>query len=86
MNKLLSLFLFFTLPSMAQTINLKGNLDYTQESEKSFSSSNSLEYKLKIYTHKKFDMFLTNNLNVDLDVFKNQIKETNVFTTIQIEF
>jgi hypothetical protein len=45
-----------------------------------------VEHIFKIYEDHKILVSISNALNVDLDCFKNEIKETNVFTTLKIEF
>jgi hypothetical protein len=70
----------------AQQLKFGGKIDYTQQTNKNLSSTNNIEYKIKLYEHSKFSVSLFNALSVDLDCFKNEIKETNVFTTLQIEF
>jgi hypothetical protein len=70
----------------AQQLKFKGNVDYIQQTNKALSSVHDIEYKIKLYEHSKFSISLFNALSVDLDCFQNEIKETNVFTTLQIEF
>lgn len=71
---------------VAQKLNFSGNIDYIQQKNKNLYSNNNLEYKFNLFENHKYSINLSNSLNVDLDCFNNQIKETNVFTTLQIEF
>jgi hypothetical protein len=45
-----------------------------------------MEHILKIYEDHRYIVSISNAINVDLDCFNNAIKETNVFTTLKIEF
>lgn len=74
-----------THTSMAQ-VKFSGNADYTQQEDRNLFVNNKLEHILKIYEHPKFLVSISNALSVDLDCFKNEIKETNVFTTLKIGF
>jgi uncharacterized membrane-anchored protein len=67
-------------------VNFAGNTNYSQQNNKQLTSSNKIEHLFKIYEDRKILVSISNALNVDLDCFKNEIKETNVFTTLQIEF
>jgi hypothetical protein len=67
-------------------VSFNGNTDYSQQSKKQLISSNKIEYLFKIYEDHRYTVSISNALNVDLDCFKNEIKETNVFTTFKIEF
>jgi hypothetical protein len=67
-------------------VNFNGNTNYSQQNDKHLSSSGKVEHLFKIYENHKFLISISNALNVDLDCFKNEIKETNVFTTLKIEF
>ena len=67
-------------------VRFDGNTNYSQQGNKHLTSSNKVEHILKIYEDRKILISLSNAINVDLDHFKNEIKETNVFTTLKIEF
>jgi hypothetical protein len=67
-------------------IRFDGNTNYSQQHNKQLTSSNKVEHIFKIYEDHKYLISLSNALNVDLDCFNNEIKETNVFTTLKIEF
>ena len=71
--------------SFAQ-VRFDGNTNYSQQNDKHITSSNKIEHIFKIYEDHKVLISLSNAINVDLDCFKNEIKETNVFTTLKIEF
>jgi len=86
MKKVLVALLLSCASLYAQQIKVKGDVNYIQQTDKNLSSTNNIEYKLKLYEHSKFTVSLSNALSVDLDCFKNEIKETNVFTTLQIDF
>jgi hypothetical protein len=81
----LALFLIAANVSFAE-IKFDGNTNYSQQNDKSLTTSNKAEHIFKIYEDHKFLISLSNAINVDLDHFKNEIKETNVFTTLKIEF
>jgi hypothetical protein len=67
-------------------VRFDGNTNYSQQHDKHLTSSNKVEHIFKIYENHKILISLSNAINVDLDHFKNEIKETNVFTTFKIEF
>lgn len=67
-------------------VRFDGNTNYLQQHDKHLTSSGKVEHILKIYEDRKILISLSNAINVDLDHFKNEIKETNVFTTLKIEF
>ena len=67
-------------------VRFDGNTNYSQQNNKQLTSSNKVEHIFKIYEDHKILISLSNAINVDLDHFKNEIKETNVFTTLKIEF
>jgi len=67
-------------------INFNGNIDFSKKENKNLTSSNNIEYKLKLYEKHNYLISLSNSLSVDLDCFNNEIKETNVFTTLRIDF
>ncbi len=77
---------FYCAVLNAQQVKFSGNTSYIQQTSKALSFANNIEYKIKLYEHSKFSLSLFNALSVDLDCFQNEIKETNVFTTLQIEF
>jgi hypothetical protein len=85
MKLTLALILICANISFAQ-VRFNGNTDYSQQINKRLTSSNKVEHIFKIYEDHKIMISLSNALNVDLDCFNNEIKETNVFTTLKIEF
>lgn len=85
MKLLIALFLICVNISFAQ-VSFNGNVDYLKQYSENLSSKNNIQYKFKLHEDHRYIISLSNSLSTDLDVFKNEIKETNVFTTIQIEF
>jgi hypothetical protein len=85
MKLIVALLLICADISYAQ-VKFDGNTNYSQQNNKQLTSSNKLEHIFKIYEDHKILISISNAINVDLDHFKNEIKETNVFTTLQIEF
>jgi len=85
MKLIVALLLICADISYAQ-VKFDGNTNYSQQNNKQLTSSNNVEHIFKIYEDHKILISISNALNVDLDCFKNEIKETNVFTTLQIEF
>lgn len=85
MKLVFALFLICAHISFAQ-VRFDGNTNYSQQNVKHLTSSNKVEHIFKIYEDHKVLISLSNAINVDLDCFKNEIKETNVFTTLKIEF
>jgi hypothetical protein len=85
MKLIVALLLISANISFAQ-VRFDGNTDYSQQINKQLTSSNKVEHLFKIYEDHKILVSISNALNVDLDCFKNEIKETNVFTTLKIEF
>ena len=83
--KYLVIFLSCVNISLAQ-ISFNGNVNYMKQDSENLTSNNNIAYKFKLYEDHKYIVSLSNTLSVDLDAFKNEIKETNVFTTLQIEF
>ena len=81
----IALFLISVNISFAQ-VSFNGNVDYLKQYSENLSSKSNIQYKFKLHEDHRYIVSLSNALSVDLDVFKNEIKETNVFTTIQIEF
>lgn len=67
-------------------VSFNGNVNYLNQGSENLTSSNNIAYKFKLFENHKYIVSLSNALSVDLDAFKNEIKETNVFTTLQIEF
>ena len=80
-----ALFLICANISVAQ-VRFDGNTNYSIQDDKQLTSNNKVEHILKLYRDHKILISLSNALSVDLDHFKNEIKETNVFTTLKIEF
>ena len=86
-NAYMCIILFLTAGFLnAYELNFSGNTLYTQQTDKRLVSSNNINYKFKLYDHYMYNINLSNVISVDLDCFQKQIKEANVFTTIQIEF
>ena len=71
--------------SFAQ-VRFDGNINYSHQEDERLTSSSKVEHLFKMYEDRKILVSISNALNVDLDCFKNEIKETNVFTTLKIEF
>jgi len=67
-------------------VSFNGSVNYLKQDSENLTSKNNIAYKFKLYEDYKYIISLSNALSVDLDAFKNEIKETNVFTTLQIEF
>ena len=67
-------------------VSFNGSVNYLKQDSENLTSKNNIAYKFKLYEDHKYIVSLSNALSVDLDAFKNEIKETNVFTTLQIEF
>jgi len=86
MKKIIVLLLITFNICLLQGFNFKGNVNYLQDSNKNLTSNNNIEYSFKLYEDHIYIVSLSNALGVDLDCFKNEIKETNVFTTLKIEF
>lgn len=85
MKLVLALILIIANTSFAQ-VRFNGNTNYSQQNDKHLSSSGKVEHLFKIYEDHRVLVSISNAINVDLDCFKNEIKETNVFTTLKIEF
>jgi hypothetical protein len=85
MKLIVALLLINVNISFAQ-VSFNGNVNYLKQDSENLTSNNNLAYKLKLYENHKYIVSLSNAMTVDLDCFKNEIKETNVFTTLQIEF
>lgn len=85
MKKILFLILVSVNIGYSQ-VKFKGDINYSQHINEKITSNNGIEYIFKLYEDHKMLVSLSNALNVDLDCFKNEIKETNVFTTLKIEF
>jgi hypothetical protein len=67
-------------------VSFNGNVNYLKQYSENLSSNNNIQYKFKLHEDHKYIVSLSNAMSVDLDCFNNEIKETSVFTTIQIEF
>ena len=85
MKLVLALILISANISFAQ-LKFNGGVNYFQQDNKQLTSTNSLEHIFKIYEDHRYIISISNASTVDLDCFKNEIKETNVFTTLKIEF
>lgn len=81
----LALILISVNISFAQ-LKFNGGVNYFQQDNKNLTSTNTLEHLFKIYGDHRYIISISNASTVDLDCFKNEIKETNVFTTLKIEF
>jgi len=85
MKLIVTLLLISVNISFAQ-VSFNGNVNYLKQDSENLTSKNNIVYKFKFYEDHKYIISLSNALSVDLDAFKNEIKEKNVFTTLQIEF
>jgi hypothetical protein len=85
MKLVLALILISANISFAQ-LKFNGGANYFQQDNKHLTSTNSLEHIFKIYEDHRYIISISNASTVDLDCFKNEIKETNIFTTLKIEF
>ena len=86
MKIILAIILISVNVSLCQELKFNGNINYLQESNKNLTTNNNIEYIFKIYENHKYLISVSNATHVDLDIFKNEIKETNVFTTLKIKF
>ena len=85
MRIIVALILISVSTSFAQ-LKFIGGANYLQQDNKHLTSTNTLEHLFKIYEDHRYIISISNASTVDLDCFKNEIKETNVFTTLKIEF
>jgi hypothetical protein len=85
MKLILALLLISANISFAQ-VRFNGNVNYLKQDSENLSSKNNIQYKFKIHEDHRYIVSLSNSMSVDLDCFNNEIKETSVFTTLQIEF
>jgi len=85
MKLILALLLISANISFSQ-VRFNGNVNYLKQDSENLTSNNNIAYKFKLYGDHKYIVSLSNALSVDLDAFNNEIKETSVFTTLQIEF
>jgi len=85
MKLVLALILIIANTGFSQ-VRFHGNTNYSQQNDKHLSSSGKVEHFFKIYEDHRVLVSISNAINIDLDCFKNEIKETNVFTTLKIEF
>jgi hypothetical protein len=67
-------------------ISFNGNVNYIRQDSENVTSNNNIAYKFKLHEDHRYIVSLSNAVSVDLDCFNNEIKETSVFTTLQIEF
>jgi len=81
----LALILISVNTSFAQ-LKFNGGANYFQQDSKRLTSSGKLEHLFKIYEDHRYIISMSNASTIDLDCFKNEIKEANVFTTLKIEF
>jgi hypothetical protein len=85
MKNIIALLLISSNISFAQ-VSFNGNVNYLKQDSENLSSNNNIQYKFKLHENHRYIVSLSSAMTVDLDCFKNEIKETNVFTTLQIEF
>jgi hypothetical protein len=85
MKHILAIILLSANISFAQ-VNFNGNVDYLKQYSENLSSKNNIQYKFKLHEDHRYIVSLSNVMSVDLDCFNNEIKETSVFTTLEIEF
>ena len=85
MKNIIALLLIGANISFAE-ITFDGNLNYSRQNNNQMISSNTVEHIFKLYEDRKYIVSVSNAINVDVDCFNNAIKETNVFTTLKIEF
>ena len=85
MKNILALILISANISFAQ-VSFNGTVNYLKQYSNNLSSKSNIQYKFKIHEDHRYIVNLSNAMSVDLDCFNNEIKETSVFTTIQIEF
>jgi hypothetical protein len=85
MKLILALLLISANISFSQ-VNFNGNLNYLKQYSENLSSKNNIQYKFKLHEYHRYILSLSNAVSVDLDCFNNEIREMNVFTTLQIEF
>ena len=67
-------------------VSFNGNVNYLKQYSENLSSKNNIQYKFKLHEDHRYIVSLSNAMSVDLDCFNNEIKETSVFTTLEIEF
>lgn len=85
MKIILALFFISVNISFSQ-VTFNGDINYLQQDNKELILNNNIKHIYKIYENHKYIVSISNSIGVDLDHFQNEIKETNVFTTIKIEF
>jgi hypothetical protein len=85
MKLILALLLISANISFSQ-VNFNGNVNYLKQYSENLSSKNNIQYKFKLHEDHRYILSLSNAVSVDLDCFNNEIREMNVFTTLQIEF
>ncbi len=85
MKNIITLLLISANIGLAQ-VSFNGNVNYLKQYSETLSSKNNIQYKFKLYEDHRYIVSLSNIMSVDLDCFNNEIKETSVFTTLQIEF
>ncbi len=76
----------FISNSKAQTVRVFGGYNFSLEKTTQSTSANTAEFNFKLFENTFFKASLSSALSVDLDHFSNEIKETNVFTTLKFEF
>ena len=86
MKIILAIILISVNISLCSDLNFSGNTNYQEQIDKKLTTNNKIEHIFKIYEDHKYIVSISNSINVDLDCFNNEIKETNVFTTLKIEF
>ena len=85
MKNIIALLLISANISFAQ-VSFNGNVNYLKQYSENLSSKNNIQYRFKLHEDHRYVVSLSNVMSVDLDCFNNEIKETSVFTTLQIEF
>jgi hypothetical protein len=85
MKNILALIILSANISFAE-IKFDGSMNYYRQDNNKITSSNAVEHIFKLYEDRKYIVSVSNAINIDVDCFNNAIKETNVFTTLKIEF
>lgn len=85
-NLLLCCVLSFSC-SNYNNLNLRGETTYTKQKHESLSTRINLERKHIVYEpkHKRYAMYVTNKIVVDVDHFGNDV-QVKPYTTFELEF
>lgn len=86
MKIILAIILISVNIGLCDGLKFSGDTSYQEQTTKKLITSNNIEHLFKIHEDHKYIVSISNTVNVDLDCFNNEIKETNVFTTLKIEF